>query len=124
MENIYYEVAKEALGYPGKMISGSKRFYSRTFPDHVVVFNANLFVGKTKIWYGDIDVTESLETLKELASAIGEKLYVLFESDGRFDKEKNPSLDNAVIVLDPSGDLKLHPTLEERVNEGRLKINN
>lgn len=122
MENIYYEVAKETLGYPGKMISGSKSFYRRTFPDHVVVFNANLFVGKTKIWYGDIDVTESLETLKDLASAIGEKLYVLFESDGRFDKEKNPSLDNAVIVLDPSGDLKLHHLLEERVNEGSLKL--
>jgi hypothetical protein len=122
MENIYYEVAKGALGYPGKMISGSKSFYSRTFPDHVVVFNANLFVGKTKIWYGDIDVTESLETLKDLASAIGEKLYVLFESDGRFDKEKNPYLDNAVVVLDPSGDLELHPRLVERINEGSLKL--
>jgi len=122
METIYQQVAKDILGYPGKMISGSKSFYREKFPDHVVVFNSNLFVGKTKIWYGDLDITESIDTLKDLASAIGEKLYVLYESDGRFEKEKNPSLDNAVMMIHPGGGLELHQLLEKKIKRGDLNL--
>ncbi len=122
METIYQQVAKDILGYPGKMISGSKSFYREKFPDHVVVFNSNIFVGKTKIWYGDLDITESIDTLKDLASAIGEKLYVLYESDGRFEKEKNPSLDNAVMMIHPGGGLELHQLLEKKIKRGDLNL--
>lgn len=122
METIYQQVAKDILGYPGKMISGSKSFYREKFPDHVVVFNSNIFVGKTKIWYGDLDITESMDTLKDLASAIGEKLYVLYESDGRFEKEKNPSLDNAVMMIHPGGGLELHQLLEKKIKRGDLNL--
>lgn len=122
METIYQQVAKDILGYPGKMISGSKSFYREKFPDHVVVFNSNIFVGKNKIWYGDLDITESIDTLKDLASVIGEKLYVLYESDGRFEKEKNPSLDNAVMMIHPGGGLELHQLLEKKIKRGDLNL--
>jgi len=122
MEKIYQQVAKDILGYPGKMISGSKSFYVKTFPDHVVVFNSNIFVGKTKIWFGDLDITESIDNLKDLALSLGEKIYILFEYDGRFDKEKNPSLDNAVITIGEHGEVSLHENLQESIDKGKLKL--
>ncbi len=122
MEKIYQQVAKDILGYPGKMISGSKSFYREKFPDHVVVFNSNIFVGKTKIWFGDLDITESIDNLKDLALSLGEKVYILFEYDGRFDKEKNPSLDNAVITIGEHGEVSLHENLQESIDKGKLKL--
>ena len=67
MEDLYIQIVQEILGNPGKMISASKSTYARAFPDHIIVFNSNIFVGKTKIWYGDLDVTESMDKLKEIS---------------------------------------------------------
>jgi len=72
MESLYVELAQEILGFPGKIIGASKSGYRENFPDHLVVFNSNVFVEKNKIWFGDIDITLSLESLQELASSIGE----------------------------------------------------
>ena len=84
MEEVFYE-----KGFiPGRLISGSKSFYRSQFPENEVYFNANLFVlGEGKIWYGDIDVTRDIESLKEISSAIGKDLFILSEYDGRFDNE-------------------------------------
>jgi hypothetical protein len=122
MESIYFEVTKDILGYPGKMISSSKSFYRKNFPDHLVVFNANIFIGKIKIWYGDIDVTLSLDKLKEISSIIGEKIYLLSEMDGRFENEKKPRLENAVITIKPDGDFSLHKVFNEMVKNGELTL--
>lgn len=122
MENLYSEVAKDILGYPGKMISSSKSFYSRSFPDHIVVFNSNLFAGGKKIWFGDLDVSESIDSIKELSESIGEDVYVLFEMDGRFGNEENPNLDNAVIIVKPGGECLLHERLGKSVELGELKL--
>jgi len=122
MENLYSEVVQDILGYPGKMISASKSSYARAFPDHIVIFNANLFAGGKKIWFGDLDVTESIDSIKELSCSIGEDVYVLFEMDGRFGNEKNPNIENAVLKVNPSGEFLLHKMLESRVNLGELKL--
>lgn len=122
MEDLYIQIAKDILGIHGKMISASKSRYVQTFPDHVIVFNANIFVGKTKIWFGDLDITESVEDLKELSESIGSEIHILFEMDGRFDKERNPSLDNFVAKFYPGGKIKIHPVLQERIDKGELKI--
>ena len=99
MEILYVELAQEILGFPGKIIGASKSGYRENFPDHLVVFNSNVFVEKNKIWFGDIDITLSLESLQELASSIGEKIYVLTEMDGRFGNENNPNLNRAIISI-------------------------
>jgi hypothetical protein len=122
MEDLYIQIAQEILGNPGKMISASKSTYARTFPDHIIVFNSNIFVGKTKIWYGDLDVTESMDKLKEISEATGSPVHVLLEMDGRFDKERNPSLDNFIAKIFPKGKVSIHPVLQERIDRGELSI--
>jgi len=75
--------------YFGRMISGSKSLYANRFPDHQIVFNARIYdpetyekekSGKIKdffagqnieIWYGDLDLTQDGEKLKEIANKIG-----------------------------------------------------
>ena len=79
-----FKKAEEVLGHRGRMIFGSKVAYSRTYPDNLVVFNAVVCTKKRKIWCGDLDVTRDGHMLKALAEALGEKVYVLRESDGCF----------------------------------------
>lgn len=97
-----YEVVLNELGMAGAMLSGSKSAYERAHPDNLVVFNANLIVeGSGKIWYGDIDITESEDALQRVADQLG-KVYVLREGDARFKYEDNPRLENAVRVFERS----------------------
>lgn len=91
-----YEQVTEILGMCGRMIDASKSDYCRRHPTNVVVFNSNVCTKDGKIWYGDIDVTLDEDKLKTLAEAIGEKVYVLYEMDGRFDNEGSPELEKAV----------------------------
>ena len=99
------EIAREILGYPGRMVSGSKSGYRRFRPLHLVVFNSNVVVNvgdkPEKIWYGDIDLTESENAIKELASKLGGvDVYVLREMDARFENEHSPRIDNYVYTTD------------------------
>lgn len=72
----------------GRMISHSKSSYREKFPENEVYFNANIFVlGEGKVWYGDLDLTRDIETLKNIASNSGKDLYILRELDGRFENE-------------------------------------
>ena len=103
----------EKLGYPGKMISGSKSGYRKHYPDSMAVFNANLCIDEGKVWYGDIDVTKSKNDLQEIADKTGKKLYVLFEMDGRFDNEDNPQLSRAAVVFVPGKE----PQLKEEITK-------
>lgn len=91
-----YKKAVEILGMPGRMVSASKSGYSTAHPDNIVVFNSNVCTESGKIWYGDIDVTLDEAKLKELAEAIGERIYVIYEMDGRFENEAKPKLDDAI----------------------------
>lgn len=91
-----YEQATEIFGMCGRMISASKGDYCRSHPKNIVVFNSNVCTEDGKIWYGDIDVTLDEDKLKQLAEAIGETVYVLYEMDGRFDNEETPAIDKAV----------------------------
>ncbi len=91
-----YLQAESVLGICGRMIAGSKTMYRDRHPDNMWVFNANVCIAKGKIWHGDLDVTFDEPKLKDLAEALGEKIYVLRESDARFDNEEKPLLKNAV----------------------------
>ena len=99
-------IIEEYLGPIGRMISGSKSIYVYDNPTHLVMFNANVVIGKTKIWYGDIDLTKDHKRLKDLSKSLKKKLYVLNESDGRFQNENDPKIDRAVVTID-GDELKL-----------------
>lgn len=70
----------------GRMISAHK-----TSPEGCkCVWNANLISPTLgKVWYGDLNLTKEGEKLKSVAKACGETLYVLRESDCRFETEED-----------------------------------
>lgn len=97
------EILFKYLGYLGCMIWPSKSRYRSSNPDNLVVFNANVCVDGKKVWYGDIDVTKSINDLRALAKELKREVYVLNEMDGRFDHEDDPLINNYVIKLCPDG---------------------
>ena len=44
-----------------------------------------------KVWYGDLNLTEDYNVLREIAQSLNTELYVLWESHGRFGEENKPS---------------------------------
>ena len=104
------EKATQILGWNGAMISGSKSGYLQRNPKNMAIFNANVIAmgaQSDKIWYGDLDVTLSLEKLKTLAEAIGTEVRVLREMDARFEYEEKPNVDKFVIAIQPDGSYEL-----------------
>lgn len=88
------------LGLRGRMIGGSKSIYLYDNPKNVVLFNSNIFTKKEKIWYGDLDLTKDLETLKKLSLELKEPFYILYETDGRFIDESKVDLSKAQFIFD------------------------
>ena len=79
----------------GRMISESKSEYRERNLNSVVYYNANILtINDGKVWWGDLDLTKDGETLKRVSELLGETLYILRESDGRFDNEKSPTLES------------------------------
>jgi len=75
----------------GDMLSSAKWKYSLSFPNHLVVFNANVLTkSHGKVWYGDLDISMSHARLKKIAEQVGEPLYILHESAARFGEENKP----------------------------------
>ena len=106
-----YSIAEEKLGTKGKMISASKSGYIQKNPDNLVVFNSNVCIEEGKIWFGDLDVSLSYDTLSDLSKELGKTVYVLTEMDGRFENEENPRLGGAVIKFFPEGGHELTSAL-------------
>jgi hypothetical protein len=122
MNSLYQEVAREILGLPGKMVGASKSGYREMYPDHLVIFNSNVVVGNSKLWFGDLDITDSIQDLKELASSIGEKIYVLLEMDGRFGNEHNPLIQNAITTIHPDGVVNFNDHIQSMLDEGKFIV--
>jgi hypothetical protein len=104
------EKATQILGPNGAMISGSKSGYIQRNPKNMAIFNANIIAmgaKPDKIWYGDLDVTLSLEKLKTLAEAIGTEVRVLREMDARFEYDEKPIVGKFVIKVQPDGSYEL-----------------
>lgn len=91
----------------GKMLTSSKSSYRNRYPDNLVVFNANIFIDTPeftgKIWYGDIDLTTEHQKLKDIAAEIGATLFVLWELDGRFEKESRLDFEKVAVWNSDSG---------------------
>ena len=103
--NLYKPLDRDILEYLhtkfftcGRMISGTKNV-----PDwQDCVFNANVCT-KThgKIWFGDLRLTTDGEKLHDLATKVGETIYVLREFDARFENEVRPLFEKAVASYKP-----------------------
>tara|TARA_Y100000310_G_scaffold340267_1_gene435414 strand:+ start:469 stop:873 length:405 start_codon:yes stop_codon:yes gene_type:complete len=75
----------------GHMLDSQKWKYSVSFPNHLVIFNANVLTkSHGKVWYGDLDISMSHARLKKIAEQVGEPLYILHESAARFGEENKP----------------------------------
>ena len=97
------DIARIHLGYPGKLLSGSKSRYREKYPTHKVAFNSNLCTKEYgKIWFGDIDATIDTAKLEKLADELKVSIYVLYEMDGRFEYESDPQFDKAIYVAGES----------------------
>ena len=83
------------FGMPGQILDGSKK-------DRETVYNANIVVGATKYWWGDFRKHSSWK-LRDLASLLGEEVYLLREMDARFETEGAPKLEKAVFAFDKDG---------------------
>lgn len=99
---------QEKLGSPGKLIAGSKSGYRSRYPQNLALFNANVCIqnadGNTeKIWWGDIDISKSRNSLREISFEFETDIYVLFEMDGRFENERNPRIDRFVYRANSNG---------------------
>lgn len=73
----------------GRMVGWSKSGYRDAHPDNRVYFNACIF-DKTgaQVWWGDLDVTESEDILKQVAKEYGHMFYVTPEHPYRMDFNK------------------------------------
>jgi hypothetical protein len=72
----------------GRMIAENKGTYCVEHQGELVIFNANVLTKKHgKIWYGDLNVNNDFEKLKDIADKMGEDLYILVEGDARFGYE-------------------------------------
>ena len=94
-------IAREVLGYCGRLLSGSKRTYQERYPSHRMVFNGNVCIETGKLWFGDLDLTTDRKKLGHLATRLGQKIFILREMDGRFDHELQPTFSQAVAVIEP-----------------------
>lgn len=105
------------LGPTGRLLGMSKTGYRDAHPDHAVVFNANVCLAGTKIWFGDIDLTTDEPLLADLAARTGQVVHLLYERDARFRNEDQPQLDEAIYSITPTGHTSLdHTRLERRVD--------
>ncbi len=95
-----WDAAQKVLGFPGRMLSGSKRAQVTKEGTHLTIFNSNVFVdGVGKVWFGDIDLVFKEEDLHKLAISFGKKVYVLHEHDGRFENENRPDGEVASVAV-------------------------
>ena len=107
----YYEIFGDNGLMNGRMVCGSKSTYKNKYPDHMVIFNANIVIrSKGKIWCGDLDIDIDGDKLYKISKELGEHLYVLHEMDCRFGNEEddiNELIKRAMWSTDP--DFKPNP---------------
>jgi hypothetical protein len=70
---------------------GSKSGYRLLHPRNFFIPNANIFShNQGKIWWGDLDLERDKAAVESVARRLHRRLYVLDESDGRWDKAHLP----------------------------------
>lgn len=105
------EMLIELVGHSGRMIGYSKSRYAAAHSNNCPIFNANICIKEKpyKVWYGDIDLTISRNALREIAVETDTDIYVLRETDARFENENNPRFDYFVYCAKSNGTEELGP---------------
>jgi hypothetical protein len=76
---------RDALGFPGKMLSGSKSGYLKANPHNNAFFNANILdESGNQVWFGDVDLTLEWDNLQKLSTDLGIRFFVTREMPYRF----------------------------------------
>lgn len=111
------------LGPGGRMIAASKSDYGREHPNHVVVFNASIWVAPNqRAWSGDLDLTVDEPLLRAVARATGRIVYVLYEHDARDPLGLEPRVVNALYSVVPSGHTDFRFERFRRARDGTLRL--
>ena len=110
------DIIENKLGDRGSILTVYKVKYRKTHPDNLIIFNSSIIVNDEKIWYGDIDLTESKDSLIELSKTINNNIYVLFGPDKRLHNENILDINNFVMVYSPDGTYKLNQRLVKYFN--------
>ncbi len=100
-KDIQKQTAITVLGSLDLLIAYSKSGYRRDHPDELVIFNANVVSEEAKIWFGDLNVTESEAKLQSLANTLKQKVFVLNEMDAKWDTEATPDISRPARVFTP-----------------------
>lgn len=93
------EASARLIGYPGRMITGSKTGFGRRKPDHAAVFNAGVIVDGSEVWWGDLDLTEDADRLRALAAELNCSISVVYEG-GRHSRPISPLWTAALFTPD------------------------
>jgi hypothetical protein len=98
---------------------GSKSAYDHSNPGNRFFSNANVFCRtKGKLWWGDLDLVKDKDALIAVARRLRVRIYVLSESDGRFENAElsQPEMEMRAIWHTGYG-LRLSPR-EKRFDNG------
>jgi len=117
----YRRPLEATVGPAGRLISFSKSGYRERHPDRVPVFNANLALRGGRVWYGDLDLSVDELALVELARRVGQSVYLLRESDSRFEHEAHPLLGRAVYQVNQDGLCRFDHRFIVRDRDGVLR---
>jgi hypothetical protein len=93
------ELAESKLGPKGRLLTIDKGLYLEKYPNNVIAFNTNVIIGGYIVWSGDLDITESIDDLKELASKTESAVHVRHKLAGIFNGSQ-ASLPPALLVID------------------------
>ena len=64
-------VLRRHLGPEGRLVSRTKSGYRSEFPDHLVIWNAQIHVGTETVYRGDLDLSVDESLLKAAALEVG-----------------------------------------------------
>lgn len=125
-EKLYEILLKHELRHK-RMISGSKSGYRRSYPEHDVMFNANMFTPSGIWWNGDLDITKDNQKIQNLCDELGEEIIVLYESlgwEGAEHKSYEELKEHAHALFTPSKKAYLRRIYEglHGVKDGKMTI--
>ena len=84
--------------FSGWVVHNYKLWFGHTIPEYknspvdtTCIYNAIVVTrSQGNVWYGDISIANDGNTLRKIASEVGEPLYVLHETDYKVDGEVRP----------------------------------
>jgi hypothetical protein len=102
----------------GRIISESRGDYCKQHEGQIVIFNANIITRTHgKVWYGDLNISEDFDNLKNVADELKEDLHILMEGDARFGYENR-----AINILLSCAKVTINCAKCQKEKEKRAKL--